>query len=99
MALRVTATSIVDAVATDLRSRLLVGELTPDVHLTENEIATSYQVARPTAKAAIEKLVAEGLLVRGVHKTAHVTTKGVAKITIDPRFRYLPAILLSALKG
>ena len=33
------------------------------------------------------------------NKTAHITTKGVAKITIDPRFRYLPAILLSALKG
>jgi aldehyde dehydrogenase (NAD(P)+) len=33
------------------------------------------------------------------NKTAHITTKGVTKITIDPRFRYLPAILLSALKG
>ena len=31
------------------------------------------------------------------NKTAHITTRGVAKITIDPRFRYLPAILLSAL--
>jgi DNA-binding GntR family transcriptional regulator len=76
MALRVTATSIVDAVAADLRTRLLTGELTPEVPLTENEIATSYQVARPTAKAAIEKLVAEGLLVRGVHKTAHVVELG-----------------------
>jgi DNA-binding GntR family transcriptional regulator len=76
MALRVTATSIVDAIATDLRTRLLAGELTPDVPLTETEIATSYDVARPTAKAAIEKLVAEGLLVRGVHKTAHVVELG-----------------------
>lgn len=76
MALRVTATSIVDAVATDLRTRLLAGELTPEVPLTENEVATSYQVARPTAKAAIEKLVAEGLLVRGVHKTARVVELG-----------------------
>jgi len=76
MALRVTATSIVDAVASDLRTRLLAGELTPAVPLTENEIATSYEVARPTAKAAIEKLVAEGLLVRGVHKTARVVELG-----------------------
>jgi aldehyde dehydrogenase (NAD(P)+) len=33
------------------------------------------------------------------NKTAHTTTKGVAKITIDPRFRHLPSILLSALLG
>jgi len=33
------------------------------------------------------------------NKTAHITTKGVAKITLDPHFRYLPAILLSALRG
>lgn len=76
MALRVTATSIVDAIAIDLRVRLLAGELTPDVPLTETEIATSYDVARPTAKAAIERLVTEGLLVRGLHKTAHVVELG-----------------------
>jgi aldehyde dehydrogenase (NAD(P)+) len=33
------------------------------------------------------------------NKTAHTTTKGVAKITLDPRYRHLPAILLSALRG
>jgi aldehyde dehydrogenase (NAD(P)+) len=33
------------------------------------------------------------------NKTAHTTTRGVAKITLDPRFRHLPAILLSALRG
>ncbi|WP_307465751.1 hypothetical protein [Pseudarthrobacter oxydans] len=33
-------------------------------------------MARPTAKAAIEKLVAEGLLVRGVHNTARVADLG-----------------------
>jgi DNA-binding GntR family transcriptional regulator len=76
MAQRVTATSIVDAIAIDLRTRLFAGELTPDVPLTETEIATFYDVARPTAKAAIEKLVAEGLLVRGVHKTARVVELG-----------------------
>jgi DNA-binding GntR family transcriptional regulator len=73
---RVTATSIVDAIAIDLRARLFTGELPPDVPLTETEIATSYDVARPTAKAAIEKLVSEGLLVRGVHKTARVVKLG-----------------------
>lgn len=76
MALRVTATSIVDAIANDLRTRVLAGELTSNMPLTETEMARSYDVARPTAKAAIEKLVAEGLLVRGVHKTARVAELG-----------------------
>ena len=33
------------------------------------------------------------------NKTAHITTRGVAKITLDPKWRYLPGILLSALRG
>src|SRR5690606_32681414 len=36
------------------------------------DVASSYGVARPTAKASIEKLVAEGLLMRGTHRTARV---------------------------
>lgn len=73
---RVAATSIVDAIADDLRARLFVGELAGGMALTETDMAASYDVARPTAKAAIEKLVAEGLLVRGVHKTARVAALG-----------------------
>jgi len=73
---RVTATSIVDAIANDLRTRILEGELTSEVALTETDMAASYDVARPTAKAAIEKLVAEGLLVRGAHKSARVAELG-----------------------
>jgi DNA-binding GntR family transcriptional regulator len=73
---RVTATSIVEAIANDLRTRILEGELTSDVALTETEMAATYDVARPTAKAAIEKLVSEGLLVRGAHKSARVAELG-----------------------
>ncbi|TFC95715.1 MULTISPECIES: GntR family transcriptional regulator [Cryobacterium] len=76
MVARVTATSIVDAIANDLRTRILEGELTSEVALTETDMAASYDVARPTAKAAIEKLVAEGLLVRGAHKSARVAELG-----------------------
>ena len=76
MVTRVTATSIVDAIANDLRTRILDGELTSEVALTETDMAASYDVARPTAKAAIEKLVAEGLLVRGAHKSARVAELG-----------------------
>jgi DNA-binding GntR family transcriptional regulator len=73
---RISAVSIVEAIASDLRARIFSGDLASSRALTETDIASSYEVARPTAKAAIEKLVAEGLLVRGVHKTARVADLG-----------------------
>lgn len=76
MAVRVQALSIVDAIADDIRANLFNGQLRSDTQLTEAEVAASYEVARPTAKAAIEKLVAEGLLLRGTHKTARVPAIG-----------------------
>ena len=65
-------TSIVDAIAMDLRRQLFRGELSTEEPLTEASVSEQYEVARPTAKAAIEKLVSEGLLVRGVHRSARV---------------------------
>lgn len=65
-------TSIVDAIAHDLRRQLFSGALPNDEPLTEAGVAEVYEVARPTAKAAIEKLVSEGLLVRGAHRSARV---------------------------
>ena len=76
MAGRVSALSIVDALAAELRARVFAGDLTHADALTEAEIARTYEVARPTAKAAIEKLVGEGLLQRGTHKTARVLHLG-----------------------
>ncbi|WP_104091052.1 GntR family transcriptional regulator [Arthrobacter sp. GMC3] len=76
MARHIATKSVVDAVTDDVRGRILSGELTADTAVTELEIATAYNVARPTAKAAIEKLVAESLLVRGAHKSARVATLG-----------------------
>ena len=49
---RIAAVSIVDAVASDLRSRIFAGELGSGDALTESEVASAYDVARPTAKAA-----------------------------------------------
>jgi DNA-binding GntR family transcriptional regulator len=65
-------TSVVDAIALDLRRQLFRGELTGSDPLTEAGVSELYEVARPTAKAAIEKLVSEGLLVRGAHRSARV---------------------------
>lgn len=76
MGIRVTVLSMVDAVAEDLRGRLFSGALPAGRALTEAQIAGHYDIARPTAKAAIEQLVADGLLQRTVHKTARVPILG-----------------------
>lgn len=72
MSRKLSVLSITDALAEDLRLQIFRGELPGGARLTETELAGRYDVARPTAKAAIEKLVAEGLLRRDAHKTAHV---------------------------
>ena len=68
--------SVVDAIATDLRERILTGRAAPGTPLTESDVAERYEVARPTAKGAIEALVFEGLLERKTHKTARVVRLG-----------------------
>lgn len=68
--------SVIDAVVEDLKSQVLAQELASGTPLTEVEVATRYDVARATAKAAIERLVAEKVLVRKNHKTARVVALG-----------------------
>lgn len=70
------AVSVVDAIAADLRERILTGRSVPGAPLTESDVAERYEVARPTAKGAIEALVYEGLLERKTHKTARVVKLG-----------------------
>lgn len=62
--------SVVDAVAQDLRAQLFRGWLAGGLSVTEAAVAGRYEVARSTAKAAIERLVTEGLLVRGANCSA-----------------------------
>lgn len=69
-------TSVIDAVVDDLKAQVLAAELRPGDALTEAEVATRYDIARATAKAAIERLVAEKVLVRKNHKTARVVRLG-----------------------
>lgn len=69
-------TSVIDAVVEDLKEQVLSRELAPNSPLTEAEVAARYDVARATAKAAIERLVAEKVLVRKNHKTARIVTLG-----------------------
>ncbi len=67
-----TTVSVVDALSASLRSRVLDGDIDPGVGLTETDVATEYEVSRPTAKAAITHLVQEGLLRREAHRSAQV---------------------------
>jgi DNA-binding GntR family transcriptional regulator len=64
--------STLDALAGSLRQRLLAGELEPGATIGEVELASGYGVARPTARAAIQALVAEGLLRREPNRSARV---------------------------
>lgn len=72
MALRLDVRSVVDALVDSLRERIFSEQLPGGAAVTELEVAAEYDVARPTAKTAIERLVGEGLLVRGQHRSARV---------------------------
>jgi len=72
--------SLTDSLTKVLRTRIIEGDLGPGDGLAEAGLAEQYDVARPTAKAAIERLVSEGLLERGAHKTARVPVMTLARI-------------------
>lgn len=64
--------SLIDALYESVSSRIISGDIAPGEKLTEQRIADDYRVARPTAKACLERLTALGLLRRSAHKTAVV---------------------------
>jgi DNA-binding GntR family transcriptional regulator len=65
-------TSLPEAVYDAMRSSILTMQIAPDEVVTETAVALRFGVARPTAKAAIERLVIEGLLRRQAHRAARV---------------------------
>lgn len=72
--------SLTDALYESIRKRIVNGEIPQGEKLTEVRLATEYNVARPTAKAALERLTALGLLRRTAHKTAVVPMLDQAEI-------------------
>ncbi|MGV8848965.1 MAG: GntR family transcriptional regulator [Propionibacteriaceae bacterium] len=76
MVRNIVVTSVIDAVADDLRNQVLDRVFAPNSPLTEADVAARYDIARATAKAAIERLVSEKVLVRKNHKTARVVNLG-----------------------
>lgn len=70
--MRLVVPSVVDVLYKTLRNEILQGGIPGGSLLTELAVASQYGVARPTAKAALERLIQEGLLRRGTHKSARV---------------------------
>src|SRR5258708_1329494 len=54
--------SVADAVANELRRRLLAGEYPGGKELRDTELTEEFGAARPTIRAAVQMLVAAGLL-------------------------------------
>lgn len=63
-----------------LRSSIIAQEVPPGTAVTEAVVAARFGVARQTAKVAIERLVAEGLLRRQAHQAARVPRLTAAEI-------------------
>jgi DNA-binding GntR family transcriptional regulator len=64
--------SVVDMLYDAIRVDILEGRISPSSKLTEVSVAAAFSVARPTAKAALERLIHEGLLRRDRNKSARV---------------------------
>jgi DNA-binding GntR family transcriptional regulator len=63
---------VVDAVAAALRDQLLDGVLAPGQVLRDTDLAEEFGVARPTIRAAVQVLVADGLVIRDRGRSARV---------------------------
>lgn len=64
--------SVVDAAAARLRESLFAGEFRAGEELRDTRIAADYGIARPTARSVVQRLVAEGVLVREPGLSARV---------------------------
>jgi DNA-binding GntR family transcriptional regulator len=70
---RPAVTTAVDAVAAELRRRILTGDLPPATRLRETALAAEFDVARHTLRAALRALATERLVTVEPHRGAHVT--------------------------
>lgn len=61
-----------ESVAGRLRASIVAQTDAPGASITESAVALRYGVARPTARLAIDRLVADGILRREAHRAARV---------------------------
>lgn len=101
-ALSVRTVSLVDAVAESLRLAIINAEYEPGSSLTEVRVSEDFGVARSTAKAAVERLVAAGFLERSPHRSAQIpllTNKDVVDLYETRQIIEGAAVRLSATSG
>ncbi|MFE7196088.1 GntR family transcriptional regulator [Microbacterium oxydans] len=87
---------VVDAVTAQLRGRILSGAIRSGSPITEAAVSQSFGVARPSAKAAIEQLVASGLLARTAHRSARVVD--IDSVTVRDVYRTRTRLESAALR-
>ena len=68
----VSTTSRRDAVMTEIRRAIVLGTFTPGEKLTENSLAASLDVSRPTMREAVAQLAQDGLLVQEPYRGLRV---------------------------
>jgi len=73
--------SLTDSLCEVLRKHIIAGEMAPGQRVSETWVAERFEVARPTAKASIDRLAGEGLLRRGRYKSALVPKLSADDIT------------------
>jgi DNA-binding GntR family transcriptional regulator len=64
--------SLTETLSEALRKQIINGDVPPGLRLTEAWVAERFGVARPTAKAGLDRLIAEGLLRRGPRRSSVV---------------------------
>jgi DNA-binding GntR family transcriptional regulator len=88
--------STVDALASALRERILDGDIEPDAHLSEVELAAAYGVGRHSLRAAFQVLARDGIVVHRRHRGAFVAVPTTAEMA--DLFTYRTALELGALQ-
>lgn len=72
MTLEIESVSLTDSLTDALRRQIIAGVIRPGEKLSELWVANRFAVARPTAKAAVDRLTNEGILRRGPRRSAVV---------------------------
>ncbi|PLZ03164.1 GntR family transcriptional regulator [Burkholderia sp. WAC0059] len=89
----------VELVTTEIRQRILSGDLAPGEVLRQEALADELGVSRVPIREAITRLTAEGLLTNVPHKGAYVAELSIDEVreTFDIRLRLEPWIFSEAI--
>lgn len=83
------AVTVADAVRTRLERSLLAGDYSAGAHIKDSHVAQKLGVARPTARVAVQALIADGFLERETGRSARVRLFSVQDVADIFRVRRL----------